>query len=184
LSMVERNSTVLFPWWLTVSKLPLSPLEVVRYAALAVALAVTVDRLWPWISRSPVERVLAAIGVQSLMLWIAHTPIVGNVVTYPWLLALVMAAAGVWLAAVVANAFTRLWTAHLKHWPRPGFAVPVLGSVVLCGLLVYLESPLQMTQIETGDDSSVSDESSFFDTENDATPTPFPLDDDSISASA
>ena len=175
LSSLERHQGVVLPWYLTVSKFPLSPLEVVRYVALALALAVTVDRLWPWVGRTWAERFLATVGVNSLMLWIAHTPIIANLVTFPWLIALVLSALGVWLAAVIANGLWKAWESSRKL-PKLSYVFPVVGSLVLSAVLLQMETPMQISTADTGDDLPLFDESSFFDEYDDV--TPIPIDED------
>lgn len=176
LSAAERAGLISLPWYLAVTKLPLSPLEVLRYVSFAVAAGVTLDRFWHRLGNTTTQRVLAAVGVQSLMLWVVHVPIVANVAPLPWPVALLLAWVGVWLAAVIATRLTKLWADTLPVLPRLSYLVPAVGSVAVCVILTRLEIP-RTTELPLAA-SIVTDESVFFDDDDNA--LPIPVDDDSI----
>lgn len=178
LSAYERAGALLLPWWLTVTKLPLSPLEVVRYVSIAIAAGILLDRSWKYVGQSTAQKVLSAVGVQSLMLWVVHVPIVANVASMPWPLATLAACAGVWLAAVIAAKLTKLWNDGLPAWPRFAYVVPAVGSLLVCATLLQLELP-RSTEIPLASGFGTDDESVFFD--GDGRDLPIPVDEDSIS---
>jgi hypothetical protein len=180
LSAMDRAGWLVLPWWLAVTKLPLSILEVVRYLCIAVAAGVLLDRGWKWIGQSTAQRVLSAVGMQSLMLWVVHVPIVSNAAPLPWLLAIGVAWAGVWFAAVIGTWLSRQWAASMNSLPRLSYVVPAVGSLLVCLTLLRLETPTVIeTQLAAGD---LFDESVFFDGDSDD--SPIPLDEDSISETA
>lgn len=176
LSAYERAGTLLLPWWLTVTKLPLSPLEVLRYLSLAIAAFVILDRSWKYVGQSTGQKILSAVGVQSLMLWVVHVPIVANVTALPWPLAMLVAWAGVWLAATIGTALSRAWDNKLIALPRLSYVVPAIGSVLVAATLLRLEVPRSAEMPLAATFSN--DESVFFD--GDASDTPIPVDDDSV----
>ena len=178
LSALERTNVLFLPWWLTVTKLPLSPLEVLRYLSLAIAAGVSLDRAWHWFGNTTAQRVLAAVGVQSLMLWIAHVPIVANVAPLPWPVAMLLAWVGVWAFAVSGTKLTKFWNDRLPTMPRFAYVVPVIGSAVICVTLLRMQVP---RTIETPLASSgfATDESAFFDGDSSGN-LPIPIDDDTV----
>lgn len=174
LSAYERAGVFVLPWWLTVTKLPLSILEVARYCSLAIAAGVLLDRSWKYLGGTVPQKILAAVGVQSLMLWVVHVPIVANVAPLPWPVALLLAWAGVYVAAVLGTKLTKLWNDGLPTLPRFSYVVPALGSVLVAATLLRLEIPRTTEQ-----PIAAMDESIFFD--SDGNDLPIPVDDDSIS---
>ena len=176
LSAADRAAFISLPWYLAVTKLPLSPLEVLRYLSLTVAVGVTLDRVWHRLGDTTAQRVLAAVGVQSLMLWIVHVPIVANVAPLPWPVALLVAWTGVWLAAVLATRLTTLWADVMPNLPRLSYMVPAVGSLAVCVILTRLQVP-RTTELPLAS-GAVVDESVFFDGDDDD--NPIPVDDDSI----
>jgi hypothetical protein len=180
LSAAERAGFFTLPWYLAVTKMPLSLLEVLRYLSLAVAAGVMLDRAWKWFGDSTAQRVLAAVGVQSLMLWVVHVPIVANVAPLPWPIAMVLAWALVWAAAVSGTWLTKQWNSHCTTLPRFSYVVPVIGSLLVSVTLLRLEQP-RTTDIPLASADSV-DESIFF--SGDGSDLPIPVDDDSISDAA
>ena len=183
ISAAERGGWMVAPWWLAVTKMPLSILEVTRYVSLALTLGIAIDRAWPWLSKSRVERFLAAVGVQSLMLWVVHVPIVGNVASFSWPIAIFLAFIGVWLAAVVGTWLGKQWGAWFESLPKLGYVVPVMGSLLVTLVLLRYQVPNPTHALpETSIAGAFSDESAFFD--DDSATVPIPIDDDSVSDNA
>lgn len=181
-SVLEREHGLVLSPYLTVQKMPLTITEALRYVALTVALAVLVDRAWPRIAQTRTQRVLSTLGVQSLMLWVAHVPIVANLIQAQWLLALLVGTALLWIVASVGTWLGRQWNESLTRLPKLGYAMPVMGSLAICSLLIRLESPVEMTMQPRFIESVMNDtdESIFFDDLDGTDRTPIPLDDDSI----
>lgn len=180
LSAADRAGLMTLPWYLAVTKMPLSLLEVLRYLSLAVAAGVMLDRAWKWFGESTAQRVLAAVGVQSLMLWVVHVPVVANVAPLPWPIAMLLAWTLVWLAAVGGTWLTKQWNTRCTTLPRFSYVVPVIGSLLVSVTLWRLEVP-RTTEWPLASADSV-DESIFF--SGDGTDLPIPVDDDSISDAA
>lgn len=182
-SAAERAGWMITPWWLTVCKMPLSIMEVTRYVSLAIALGIAIDRAWPWLSRQSTERFLAAVGVQSLMLWVVHVPIVGNVATFPWPLAIGSAFVGVWLAAVIGTWAGKQWGRSFQSLPKLGYVVPVVGSMLVAVTLLHLQTPREPGPLPQNSlAGAFADESAFFD--DDSATMPIPIDNDSVSETA
>lgn len=177
LSAAERAGFFTLPWYLAVTKMPLSLLEVMRYLSLAVAAGVAIDRAWHWFGHTTAQRVLAAVGVQSLMLWVVHVPVVANVSPLPWPIAMLSAWTLVWLAAVTGSWLTKQWAAHARSLPRLAYCAPAVGSLMVAAILFRLEVP-RTTDFPLAS-AEASDESVFF--TGDGTDIPIPVDDDSIS---
>lgn len=134
-----QRSGLAVPWWLAVSKFPLSPLEVVRYVSLVIAIGVSVDLLWHRIAGTRGQKIVQLLGANSLLLWVAHVPIVSNVVALNWVLALALAYAGVWIAASVATWLSQRWDGSMPTLPRLPYAAPVIGSLAAVAVLVNLQ---------------------------------------------
>ncbi|MDB5328025.1 MAG: hypothetical protein JWM57_3594, partial [Phycisphaerales bacterium] len=160
LSAAERAGFFTLPWYLAVTKMPLSLLEVMRYLSLAVAAGVAMDRAWHWFGNTTAQRILAAVGVQSLMLWVVHVPVVANVSPLPWPIAMVSAWALVWAAAVIGSWLTKQWNEHIQSLPRLAYVVPAVGSLMISALLFRMEVP--RTADGTLASAEASDESVFF----------------------
>lgn len=139
LSALERFMHLTLPWWLTVTKYPLSPLEVVRYLTLVIAMGVGLDLVWKRLGGTRTAGVLQVIGAQSLMLWVAHVPIVANVVALHWVIAIALAIAGAWVAARVGIWLSRQWSESLTSLPRLPYAAPVLGSLAVVAFLAQMQ---------------------------------------------
>lgn len=184
LSALERSGAVTLSPYLTVQKMPLTITEAARYISLALALAVLVDRAWPWLSGTRTQRILATLGVQSLMLWVVHVPVVSNLVTVQWLLALIGGGVLLYLAAAFATWLSRQWEQSMKTLPRLAFATPVIGSLIVCSVLIRLETAVQMVMQPAAEKPVMADadtdESIFFDEFEDTDAMPIPVDEDSI----
>ena len=182
LSAVERVGWATLPWYCQVTKMPLSVLEVARYLSLAVAAFVVLDRYWATLADTTADRVLRAVGVQSLMLWVVHVPIVGNVASMPWPLAVIAAWTLVWAAAVAATWASRQWATSLAVLPKLSYVTPVLGSLAVTAVLLHYQVPRSIATPYAAGPSMATDESVFFD--DDVTEPPIPLDVDSVSEPA
>jgi hypothetical protein len=141
LSLFERQTGMTPPPWLTVSKLPLSYLELARYLALAVVVAIGIDLAWKHLRGGVVERWLALAGSYSLLLWVVHAPMISAVRSLPWLAAATVAVLVVLLAAKLAKEATRAYAARFPSGPRLGLLSPVLGSLVVIAMLHALSQP-------------------------------------------
>lgn len=161
LSALERFGQLSLPWWLTVSKYPLSPLEVVRYLSLVIAMGVGLDLVWKSIATTRLVSVLKLIGVQSLLLWVVHVPLVANLASFHWTLAISESILAVWLAAWIGIWLSRKWADSLGPLPRLSVTAPVLGSLLIVGLLSHLQISPQLvnnTDINSSDPMSTPEE--------------------------
>jgi len=180
LSAVERLGLVHAPWYLAVTKMPLSILEVAHYVALATALGILVDRYWSQLGGTKLEAVLKVVGVQSLMLWVVHVPIVANAATLRWTVAIPLSLLAVWLAAVIGTWLGKQWSATVSNLPKLGYLVPVVGSVAVMVTLAHLEAPPHAIAVVPTE--TLSTQAAFGETaDNDL---PIPIDDDSVSDAA
>jgi len=180
LSAVERMGLVHAPWYLAVTKMPLSILEVAHYVALASALGILVDRYWSQLGGTKLEAVLKVVGVQSLMLWVVHVPIVANAATLRWTVAVPLSLAAVWLTAVIGTWLGRQWSETMKNLPKLGYVLPVVGSLFVVATLVRLEAPphpIAAIPHETLATQAFADDSVDSD-------LPIPIDDDSMTDAA
>lgn len=139
LSALERFAQITLPWWLTVSKYPLSPLEVVRYLSLVIALGVGLDLVWNRVSGTRLVSVLQIIGVQSLLLWLVHVPLVANLAVFHWTVAIVGSILAVWLAASIGIWLSRQWAESLVSLPRLPVTAPFLGSLMIIAFLFHMQ---------------------------------------------
>lgn len=139
LSALERFGQITLPWWLTVNKYPLSPLEVVRYLSLVIALGVGLDLVWKRVSGTRLVSVLQIIGVQSLLLWVVHVPLVANLAAFHWTIAILGSVLAVWLAASIGIWLSRQWAESLASLPRLPVAAPVLGSLMIIAFLSHMQ---------------------------------------------
>jgi hypothetical protein len=129
------------PAVLDVTKYPLSPLEVFRYATLTVTIGLIVDRVYSRIAGTAPERFLRIIGAQSLLLWVCHIYITAQVVNLRWPLAVVLAMACAWVVAAAGKTIGRWWQDNAPSLPRVGYVSPVLGSLLVIAILRGTETP-------------------------------------------
>ena len=146
ISAFERHGGLELSRFFTVQKLPLTITETLRYAALTISAGVLVDRAWPMIGHRRVAGFLTTLGIQSLLLWIVHVPIVANVVTLPWLVGLFIAITGVWIVAAIGLWIARTWANRFPNAPRLGYLVPVVGTILIACVLVLLQSAPSISQ--------------------------------------
>lgn len=158
LSACERLGSFSLPWWLTVSKYPLSPLEVVRYVSLVIAMGVGLDLVWKRVAGTRLVSILQIVGVQSLLLWVVHVPLVANLAAFHWTVAITGSVLVVWLAARVGSWLSRLWAEWFASLPRLPVAAPVLGSLMVVALLSHMQINPQLvnnTDVDSADTMSV-----------------------------
>jgi len=146
ISAFERHGGLELSRFFTVQKLPLTITETLRYAALTISAGVLVDRAWPMIGHRRVAGFLTTLGIQSLLLWIVHVPIVANVVTLPWPVGLFIAITGVWIVAAIGLWIARIWAHRLPNAPRLGYLVPVVGTILIACVLLWLQSAPSISQ--------------------------------------
>lgn len=159
LSALERSGSLTLPWWLTVTKFPLSPMEVTRYVSLVIAIGVGVDLLWSRVAGTRGQKIVQLVGAQSLLLWVVHVPILGNVVAMHWIVALLIAYAGVWFAARIAVFASKHWADAMPTLPRLPYAAPVIGSLIAVNLLTHLQQPPQIVhETQSVVDAELDDE--------------------------
>jgi hypothetical protein len=144
LSAVERFDHLTLPWWLTVMKYPLSPLEVVRYLSIVIAMGVALDLIWKHLTGTRTSAVLQVIGAQSLLLWVAHVPIVANLTAFNWVLAIAIAVPAVWVVAKIGIWLSTQWADSLKSMPRLPYAAPVLGSLMSIAFLAQMQTTTRL----------------------------------------
>ena len=138
-SAFERHGGLELSRFFTVQKLPLTITETLRYAALTISAGVLVDRAWPMIGHRRVAGFLTTLGIQSLLLWIVHVPIVANVVTLPWPVGLFIAITSVWVVAAIGLWIARTWSTRFPNAPRLGYLVPVVGTILIGFILMKLQ---------------------------------------------
>jgi hypothetical protein len=134
-SAFERHTHLSLPWYLTVTKVPLSILEVVRYVGIVLSVGIVLDLCWSKVANLRATAVTRVIGSQSLLLWVAHVPIVAQLVPLNWVLAIAIAVPTVWGFATAGNWLSRRWSQGMPSFPSLPYAAPAMGSLLLIAIL-------------------------------------------------
>lgn len=172
LSAIERYEHLTLPWYLAVSKYPLSILEVVRYVAIVLTIGITLDLCWSKIASYRATAMTRVIGSQSLMLWVAHVPIVAHLVPLNWIISIAISVPAVWIVAAIGIWLSRQWSLAIPNLPRLPYAAPVMGSLLFVAILSNQQSNPQIVT----DDRAILDPDPALDATDAPDTTPIDFD--------